>query len=73
MVYSMNNRKLVRPKRGRMIAGVARGLANYFGLPVAFVRIVWFLLLLPGGLPGVIPYVILWLVIPSENSSIEPA
>ena len=45
-------RRLVRPKRGRMIAGVAAGLADYLGLPVALVRLIWLFLLLPGGLPG---------------------
>jgi phage shock protein C len=41
-------------------------MAERFGLPVILVRLVWLLLLLPGGLPGVVPYVISWLVIPSE-------
>jgi phage shock protein C len=41
-------------------------MAERFGLPVILVRLVWLLLLLPGGLPGVVPYVICWLVIPSE-------
>lgn len=49
-----------------MIAGVAGGMAERFGLPVWFVRLIWLLLLIPGGLPGVVPYVICWLVIPSE-------
>ena len=49
-----------------MLGGVAAGLAYRFGLPVWLVRLGWLLLFLPGGLPGVVPYVILWLVIPSE-------
>jgi phage shock protein PspC (stress-responsive transcriptional regulator) len=59
-------KKLVRPRQGRMIAGVAQGLANYFNVDVTLVRIVWVLLLLPGGLPGLIPYLICWLMIPQE-------
>lgn len=58
--------KLVRPKEGRVIAGVALGIANYFGFNVTGVRIVWLFLLIPGGLPGIVPYVILWLLMPSE-------
>jgi phage shock protein PspC (stress-responsive transcriptional regulator) len=50
-----------------MIAGVAAGIANYFGLPVALVRLIWLLLLLPGGLPGIFPYLVCWIVIPSED------
>ena len=49
-----------------MIAGVAGGMAERFGLPVLLVRLIWFLLLLPGGIPGVVPYLICWLLIPSE-------
>ena len=65
------NRKLVRPKKGRMIGGVAKGLADYFGMPVALMRFIWVLLLLPGGVHGIIPYLILWLLIPSEDTSLE--
>lgn len=60
-------KKLVRPKDGRMIAGVAAAFANYFGLDVSLVRLLWVLLLLPGGLPGLIPYIICWLIIPEEK------
>ncbi|HLL60771.1 MAG TPA: PspC domain-containing protein [Candidatus Nitrosocosmicus sp.] len=58
---------LVRPKRGRMIGGVAIGLAQYFNISVPLVRIIWVILLLPGGLPGLIPYVLCWIIIPAEE------
>ena len=67
------DKKLVRPKHGRIIGGVAKGIANYFGVSVVLVRFIWVLLLLPGGLPGIIPYMVLWLVMPSEDRSVEPA
>jgi phage shock protein C len=60
-------KKLVRPKKGRIIGGVAIGIANYFKIDVVLVRILWVLLLLPGGLPGFIPYVICWIIMPSEE------
>jgi len=56
---------LYRPRNDRILGGVASGLARRFGLPVWLVRVIWLLLFLPGGLPGVVPYVILWLLIPS--------
>lgn len=59
-------KKLVRPKEGRKIAGVAQGLANYFNVDATLVRIIWVILLLPGGLPGLVPYLICWVVIPGE-------
>ena len=57
---------LYRPRNNRMLGGVAAGMADRFGLPVWLVRLFWVILLLPGGLPGVVPYLILWLIIPSE-------
>ena len=60
-------KKLVRPKEGRRIAGVAAGFANYFDVDVTLVRIIWVILLLPGGLPGLLPYIICWIMIPTES------
>jgi phage shock protein C len=57
---------LYRSRRHRIIAGVAGGMAERFGLPVWLVRLIWLLLLLPGGLPGIVPYVICWILIPQE-------
>jgi phage shock protein C len=60
-------KRLVRPRKGRVIGGVAMGMARYFNIDVTLVRLIWVFLLLPGGLPGIIPYIICWLVIPEEN------
>lgn len=59
-------KKLYRSKKDRMIAGVCGGLAEYFNIDPVIVRLVAVLLLLPGGLPGLVPYIILWIVVP-EN------
>lgn len=60
-------KRLVRPKKGRVIAGVAMAIANYLNIDVVVIRLILVLLLLPGGLPGLLPYVLAWLVIPSEE------
>ncbi|MBI3968227.1 MAG: PspC domain-containing protein [Chloroflexi bacterium] len=57
---------LYRPRNNRVIAGVAAGLAYRFGVPVWFMRLIWLLLLLPGGLPGVVPYFLFWIFMPSD-------
>jgi phage shock protein C len=57
-------KRLVRPKKGRKLAGVCVGVANYFKIDP--VRAVWILLLIPGGLPGLLPYLLLWIVMPGE-------
>jgi phage shock protein PspC (stress-responsive transcriptional regulator) len=59
-------KKLRRPKKGRVLAGVALAMANYLEVDVIILRLVWLFLFIPGGLPGLIPYVICWLVIPEE-------
>ena len=63
----MMTRRLVRPREGRMVGGVAAGIANYFGIDVTIVRLIWVLLLLPGGLPGVVPYIVMWILMPAER------
>jgi phage shock protein C len=59
-------RRLRRSRRHRILAGVAGGMAEYFGLPLPLVRFFWLLALLPGGVPGLLPYLICWVLIPSE-------
>jgi phage shock protein C len=49
-----------------MIAGVCGGLAEYFNVDPVVIRIIAVVLLLPGGLPGFIPYLIMWIIVPLE-------
>lgn len=37
-------RELVRPREGRMVAGVAQGLANRFDIPVVLIRVAFAIL-----------------------------
>jgi phage shock protein C len=60
-------KRLVRPEKGRWVAGVCLALANYFNVDVTVIRIIWAFLLFPGGIPGLLPYIILWIIIPSEK------
>jgi len=59
-------RRLVRRRGERRIAGVAAGVANYLGWNVTVVRLVWLLLLLFAGTGGLL-YLILWIVMPLEG------
>lgn len=61
-----SKKRMIRPQKGRRIAGVCQGLAEYTGIDVAIIRVIFLVLLLPGGLPGLIPYVLFWIAIPSE-------
>lgn len=60
-------RRLVRVRDGRMLAGVASGLAGYLGVDVLIVRIIIVVLALAGG--AAVPlYLACWLLIPDEGS-----
>lgn len=58
--------RLARPKDNRMIAGVCAGLARRFGLSPFLVRLIFVLsCFLPG--PQFIIYLVMWIVVPSED------
>ena len=58
--------ELVRPRRGKIIAGVCAGIARRFGWSPTAVRLVFLLsCLLPG--PQVLAYIVLWVVVPKED------
>ncbi len=59
-------KKLLRSKHNRVIAGVAAGMAQYLNIDPTVVRILWALLLLPGGIPGLVLYIVCWIIIPEE-------
>ena len=59
-------RVLRRSRSHRMIAGVCGGLAEFFGISTFWVRLAFLITLIPGGVPGLLLYLILWLVIPKE-------
>ena len=59
-------KKLLR-SRDRKIAGVCSGLAQYCDQDVSLVRILWlFITLATGVLPGVISYILGWIITPQE-------
>ena len=57
---------LRRSRTNRMIAGVCGGLGEFFGVDPFWFRLGFLVALIPGGVPGIAAYLILWLVIPSE-------
>jgi phage shock protein PspC (stress-responsive transcriptional regulator) len=59
----MSNEHKLRRQNG-IVAGVCGGLAAFTGLSPFWFRLTFLILLIPGGLPGLVPYLILWLVIP---------
>ncbi|MBI9073603.1 MAG: PspC domain-containing protein [Melioribacteraceae bacterium] len=64
-------KKLRRSLTNRYIGGVAGGMAEYFGISSFWIRLLWFILFIPGGLPGIIPYIICMIIIPKEENTIS--
>ena len=59
-------RKMERPRKERMLAGVCAAIANYFGWDPTLVRIVYALLTVFTAFSGIIIYFILLLIIPED-------
>ena len=62
----MTEYRKLRRQRG-IIAGVCGGLGSFFSLNPTWFRLLFLILLVPGGLPGILPYIILWIVIPRKR------
>ncbi len=57
---------LRRSRRNRVIAGVCGGLSEFFGISAFWFRVAFLISLIPGGVPGLLLYLLLWIIIPSE-------
>lgn len=54
-------------RQNGIVAGVCGGLAEFYGLRPLWFRLLFIILMLPGGLPGVVPYLILWIAVPKKQ------
>jgi phage shock protein C len=59
--------QLTRSETDKMIAGVAGGMAAYFGLDATLIRVLWAVAGLMGW--GLLAYLILWIVLPKGPGS----
>ena len=62
--------RLIRPREGRMIAGVCAGFALRYGWDVALVRLVLVLAAIFGVGTPVLAYLIAWIVMPNGQYSL---
>ncbi len=65
---ALRTRRLERSLNNRIIGGVCGGLATYFNMDVALLRVITFVLIFLGGL-SLWVYLALWLIMPSEQTS----
>lgn len=61
------NKRLVRSTSDKWIAGVCSGIANYFGWDPTVVRLVYLLMTFGTAFSGVIVYIILMIIMPTDN------
>lgn len=62
-----NGKKLVRKTDDKMIAGVASGIADYFGVDVTLIRVLLVVTAVFGGF-GLVVYIVMWILVPEEGS-----
>ena len=66
----MNNKPLRRIQSEAVLGGVAAGLADYFGMDKALMRVILIVLMIfAKGFPIVLLYIILWVALPVGESS----
>lgn len=58
--------------RNKMLGGVASGLGDYFAIDPTLVRLAFVALALLGG-PGIVIYLIMWIVVPADTIDVPPA
>lgn len=63
---STQKQPLRRSKSNRMIAGVCGGLSEFFGISSFWFRLAFLIALIPGGVPGILAYILMWMIVPSE-------
>ena len=60
---------LVRSRKGRMVAGICAGIADYSGLDVTLVRVIVAVVSVITGGAGVLAYLAAWVIIPGEGET----
>jgi phage shock protein PspC (stress-responsive transcriptional regulator) len=58
---------LVRSRKGRMVAGICAGIADYSGLDVTLVRVIVTVVSIITGGAGALAYLAAWMIIPDEG------
>ena len=64
------SRRIFRDPDNKSVAGVASGIAAYFGTDPVWIRLVFVLLTL-GGLAGIPIYIILWVIMPEAKTAAD--
>ena len=63
-----NNRKLQRNTNNKVIGGVCSGLADYFSIDTALIRVLFTVIFICGG-AGLLIYCIMWIAMPANRDA----
>ena len=66
---ALDHKRLYRDENDKVLGGVCAGLANYSGMDVLIIRIIFVVLTISFGV-GIIPYLILWIALPSSATKV---
>jgi phage shock protein C len=69
MTDGNGHRALVRSRKDRVLAGVCAGAADYFGIDVTLIRVIWAVVSVITGGAGVLAYLVAWAIIPAEGEN----
>jgi phage shock protein PspC (stress-responsive transcriptional regulator) len=64
-----DQKQLIRPREGRMIAGVCAGIGQFFGIDANIVRIIFAILTVFSAGAAALVYLIAWVVVPEEGET----
>lgn len=67
---STSNKKLFRDTDNSYVGGVSSGLSHYFGIDAIWIRLAWILLIFGAG-TGILLYILLWILVPEANTTVE--
>jgi phage shock protein PspC (stress-responsive transcriptional regulator) len=62
-------KQLIRPREGRMVAGVCAGIGQFFGIDANIVRIIFAALTVFSAGAAALVYLVAWLVVPEEGET----
>jgi len=66
-------KRLYRSRRHKMLGGVCGGIAEYLGVDPTIVRVAWIVISIFPLIPGILVYIIAWIVIPKEPGADSPS
>ena len=65
-------RRLYRSQTESRVAGVCGGIGSFFNIDPVFVRLGWVAItLMTGFVPGIIAYIVAWIIVPQEPSVVR--